>query len=66
MDRQTASTPASPPAYVRPSRFELEPALFALALIAAVMSISLWNAAPDEQQFAPADQTPTVAEAPRG
>lgn len=66
MDRQTDSQPASTPVYVRPSPFELEPAVFALALVAAVLSISLWNSAPSEQQFAPADQAPTVAEAPRG
>jgi hypothetical protein len=63
---QTANAPAELQPYVRPSRFELEPTAFALAVVAVVMSISLWNPATDAQQLAPADQTPTVAEAPRG
>lgn len=66
MDRTTTQLPADQQPYVRPSAFEVEPAMFALALIAAVVSISLWTSAPSPQQFAPADQTPTVAEAPRG
>ena len=53
--------------YVRPSRFELEPAMFTLAVVAVVMSICAWNpvAAPQQQQAAPTDATSTVAQAPR-
>lgn len=66
MDSPTSSTPASQQPYVRPSRIELEPAVFALAVVAIVMSISLWNPLPSGQQMAPAEQQPEVAQAPRG
>lgn len=59
---QNTSTNAQP--YVRRSHFEVEPAAFALALIAVVASISLWNPAPSAEQFAPAEATRTVAQAP--
>jgi len=53
--------------YVRPSRIEVEPAVFALAVIGVVMSISLWKPVPAEQQVAPQQpsQTQTLAQAPR-
>lgn len=66
MQSQTSNAPAELQPYVRPSRFELEPTAFALAVVAVVMSISLWSPVAEVQQLAPADQTPTVAEAPRG
>lgn len=66
MDSQTSSTPASQQPYVRPSRIELEPAAFALAVVAVVMSISLWNPLPSAQQVAPVEHQPEVAQAPRG
>lgn len=66
MNRQTSSTPASQQPYVRPSRIEVEPAVFALAVVAVVMSISLWNPLPSAQEFAPAEHQPEVAQAPRG
>lgn len=50
--------------YVRQSRFEAEPAAFALALIAVVASISLWKPLPSVEQFAPAEAVRTVAQAP--
>ena len=59
---QDTSTPQKP--YVRRSHFEVEPAAFALALVAVVASISLWNPAPSPQQFSPAEATRTVAQAP--
>lgn len=66
MDSPTSSSPANQQPYVRPSRFEVEPAVFALALVAVVMSISLWSPLPSAQQVAPAEHQPEVAEAPRG
>ncbi|MDO9095546.1 MAG: hypothetical protein Q7U99_23260 [Rubrivivax sp.] len=53
--------------YVRPSRLELEPAVFALAVIGVVMSISLWKPVPADQQVTPQQpsQTQTLAQAPR-
>ena len=66
MDSQTSRTAPNQQPYVRPSHFEVEPAVFALAVVAVVMSISLWNPIPTEQQVAPTQNQPTVAEAPRG
>ena len=57
-----------PQPYVRPSRFELEPTVFAAAVVAVVMSICSWNPTVGErqqQQAAPTDTTHTVAQAPR-
>ena len=52
------------PPYVRKRRLELEPAAFALALIAVVASISMWKPLPSAEQFAPAEAVRTVAQAP--
>ena len=60
----TQHQPANMQPFVRRSRFEVEPAAFALALIAVVASISLWNPAPSAEQFAPAEAMRTVAQAP--
>ena len=60
----TQNHPATTQPFVRRSRFEVEPAAFALALIAVVASISLWNPAPAAEQFAPAEALRTVAQAP--
>lgn len=67
MNGQAQLHPADPKPYVRPSRFELEPAMFTVALVAVVMSICAWNPVPSQQQqqAAPADATHTVAQAPR-
>ena len=65
MNAQTAQTTASQPTFVRPSRFEVEPAVFALAVVALVMTICAWNPQPQAQQVAPMDQDSTVAQAPR-
>ena len=61
----TQSTDLQP--YVRPSRFELEPAMFTLAVVAVVMSICAWSpvATQQQQQAAPVDGSSTVAQAPR-
>lgn len=64
MTEPTQHQPANPQPFVRRSHFEVEPAAFALALVAVVASISLWNSAPPAQQFSPAEATRTVAEAP--
>ena len=50
--------------YVRKRRLDVEPAAFALALIAVVASISLWKPLPSAEQFAPAEAVRTVAQAP--
>lgn len=50
--------------YVRAHRFESEPVLFACALVAVVMAISLWRPLPEPQQAAPADAPRTLAQAP--
>lgn len=62
---QTQSADLQP--YVRPSRFELEPAMFTVAVVAVVMSICAWNpvATQQQQQAVPADATHTLAQAPR-
>jgi hypothetical protein len=53
--------------YVRPSRFELEPAVFTVALVAVVMSICTWNpVVTEQQQAAPVDGGSTVVQASRG
>ena len=64
MNRPTQNLSTNPQPYVRRSHFEVEPAAFALALVAVVASISLWNPAPSPQQFSPAEATRTVAQAP--
>ena len=66
---QTVSGPSQIPAtstepYVRKRRLDVEPAAFALALIAVVASISLWKPLPSAEQFAPAEVVRTVAQAP--
>ena len=52
--------------YVRPRRFTIEPALFALAGVMVVLGISAWHPlqAP-VQQVAPTENSQTVAVAPR-
>jgi hypothetical protein len=62
----TPSPQASVQAYVRPSRIEVEPVVFAVALVALVMSISLWRPAaqPQPQQAAPVEHSQTLAAAP--
>lgn len=66
MNGQAQLPSANPQPYVRPSRFELEPAVFALSVVAVVMSICAWNPVDvQQQQAAPADNTSTVAQAPR-
>ena len=65
MNAQTAQQAASQPAFVRPSRFEAEPAVFALAVVALVVSICAWNPQPQPQQVAPMDHASTVAQASR-
>ncbi len=67
MNGQAQTLSADPQPYVRPSRFELEPAMFTLAVVAVVMSICSWNpvATQQQQQAAPVDNTQTVAQAPR-
>ena len=60
----TQNHPAKTQPFVRRSRFEVEPAAFALAVIAVVASISLWNPAPSAEQFAPAEAMRTLAQAP--
>ena len=67
MNGQAQLHPVEPQPYVRPSRFELEPAVFAAAVVAVVMSICSWNPTVGEQQqqAAPTDSTHTVAQAPR-
>lgn len=64
MNQPTQNLSTNPQPYVRRSHFEVEPAAFALALIAVVASISLWNPSPAAEQFAPAEATRTVAQAP--
>ena len=64
MTEPTQNRPANTQPFVRSSHFEVEPAAFALALIAVVASISLWNPSPTPEQFAPAEATRTVAQAP--
>jgi hypothetical protein len=51
--------------YVRPRSIELEPAAFALSVLAVVMSIGFWKPLPTVQQAAPVEQVQTVAAAPR-
>ena len=67
MNGQAQLHPADLQPYVRPSRFELEPAMFTVALVAVVMSICAWNpvATQPQHQAAPIDGTSTVAQAPR-
>ena len=64
MDQPTQSPKANAPAYVRRRHLDVEPAAFALALIAVVASISLWKPLPSAEQFAPAEALRTVAQAP--
>ena len=42
MDRTTTQLPADQQPYVRPSAFEVEPAMFALALIAVTFLVHTW------------------------
>ena len=68
MNGQAQPHSVEPQPYVRPSRFELEPAVFAAAVVAVVMSICAWNPTVGEQQqqqAAPTDATHTVAQASR-
>jgi hypothetical protein len=65
VNAQTANPSTSQPVFVRPSRFEVEPAVFALTVVALVMSICAWNPQPQAQQVAPADHSSTLAQAPR-
>jgi hypothetical protein len=65
VNAQTAQQTSSQPAFVRPSRFEIEPAVFALTVVALVMSICAWNPQPQAQQVSPMEQASTMAEAPR-
>lgn len=60
---QLPSTDLQP--YVRPSRFELEPAMFTLAVVAVVMSICAWSPVATQQQAAPTEDTSTVVQASR-
>ena len=64
MNQPTKSPQANAQAYVRRRHLEVEPAAFALALIAVVTSISLWKPVPAAEQFAPAEALRTVAQAP--
>ena len=64
MNQPTLSPQDNAQAYVRRRRIEVEPAAFALALIAVVTSISLWKPVPPAEQFAPAEALRTVAQAP--
>lgn len=59
---ETPQTGTQP--YIRKSRLEVEPAAFALAVIAVVVSISLWKPVPSAEQFAPVEVVRTVAQAP--
>lgn len=58
-----AQQPQALQPYVRASRFEPEPVLFACGLVAVVMAISLWRPLPEVQQAVPADASRTVAQA---
>ena len=64
MDQPTQSPQAITQAYVRRRHLEVEPAVFALALIAVVTSISLCKPVPPVEQIAPAEAPRTVAQAP--
>jgi hypothetical protein len=51
--------------FVRRRRIELEPAVFALTVVALVMSISLWSPLPKAQHMVPGDASTSVSQAPR-
>ncbi len=75
MNRQPPSQTATLQPYVRQRRIDVEPALFALGVLAVVLSISGWKplAAAQQataqqaatQQAAPAQATHVAAAAPR-
>lgn len=70
MNRQPPSQTATLQPYVRQRRIDVEPALFALGVLAVVLSISGWKplAAAQQaatQQAAPAQATHIAAAAPR-
>jgi hypothetical protein len=69
--RTTAVSPSNPNShsktepFVRRRRIELEPAVFALTVVALVMSISIWSPLPKAQHMAPGDASTAVSQAPR-
>lgn len=65
MNRQPPSQPATLQPYVRQRRIDVEPALFALGVLAVVLSISGWKPLAATQQAAPAQATHVAAAAPR-
>ncbi len=65
VNSQSPSQPSNRQTFVRPSGIEVEPVVFALAVIGVVMSISLWKPVPDDQQVAPQQAPQTLAQAPR-
>lgn len=64
MNLQTVSTSVKPQHHVRRRHIDWEAAVFALALIAVVSSISLWNPLPKAEQMAPVEASNTLAQAP--
>ncbi len=65
MNREPQANTTSQQVYVRPSRIQIEPAVFALTVVAVVLSISTWRPQPATQQATPAEQGQTLAAAER-